>query len=130
VLDLDARDRRLVREERDLVAQDLGVAGLDEERREALELAEQRRDVRVREVLVNLVAEEALDRVHVVVLVVRRREVVVRLLREGVRESATGLDRARQGGAREGARAHPVGRPALARHGEVDPGAHEDAAGR
>lgn len=74
---LDSRHRRLVRQQRNLVAQHFGVSGLDQQGRQAGEIAKQGRDVRVRQVLVDRVAEQALDRVQVVVLRVRIRQVVI-----------------------------------------------------
>lgn len=79
VLDLDTRERSFVRKQRDLVAQHLGIASLDEQRWQALELAKERRDVRVREILVDRIAEQALDRVEVVVLATWARQVIVGL---------------------------------------------------
>lgn len=68
VLDLDPCERGLVCEERDLVSQHLGVTCLNEEGREGVEVAEEGRDVGVRQVDVNVdLAEEALDGVEVIV---------------------------------------------------------------
>lgn len=83
VFDSDARERRLVRQQRDLVPQHLCVARLHQQGREAGKVAEERRDVGVREVLLDRVAEETLDRVEVVVFGVGVREVVVGLLARG-----------------------------------------------
>lgn len=54
VLDLDSSERCLVRKERNLVSQYFGVAGLDEEGREGVEVAEEGGDVGVREVDVDV----------------------------------------------------------------------------
>lgn len=79
MFDLDASHRRFVREQGDFVSQDLGIAGLNKERREAGQVAKQGRDVGMGEVLVDRVAEEALDGVKVVVFCTRIWQVVERL---------------------------------------------------
>lgn len=63
VFHLDSRHRRLVRQECNLVAQYFGVSGLYQQWRQAGEIAKQGRDVRVRQVRVDRVAEQAFDRV-------------------------------------------------------------------
>lgn len=84
MLDFDACHRGLVRKQGDLVSQHLGFPSLDEQWRQAFEVAKEGRDVRVCQVFADRLAEKALDGVQVVVLGVGIWQIVVGLRRSCV----------------------------------------------
>ena len=82
--DRDAGSCSLVREECDLVPQDLRIATLYQQWWKTPEVAKQRARIRMREVLFHVLAEVARDRVEMVTWLGQRDDVVSRITLPGV----------------------------------------------